>query len=170
MTQLTFRDLLDWAVAHEEGTDTVRAIRYIPARLGMLDHDIATLPADMRFFETSVAGQGYALVSRARNMKSNGRRADSRIRSALRRFLQSKSLLPRPTPAHRQRYTQLMALIEAEEGVPGSGALWNTGRHRSLTILRARANCAPEALNQTEIDRIGREISAEDRCARRSRS
>ena len=124
MTQHTFRDLLDWAVAEGEGTDTLRAIRYIPARLGMLDHDIATLPADMRFFETKIAGQGYALVSRARNMKSNGRRADSRIRSALRRFLQSKALLPCPTPAHRQRYTQLMALIEAEEGVPGAGALW----------------------------------------------
>ncbi|MBR9823989.1 MAG: hypothetical protein GYB51_23655 [Rhodobacteraceae bacterium] len=163
MTQHTFRDLLEWAVAHEEGTDTLRAIRYVPARLGMLDHDIATLPADMRFFETTVAGQGYALVSRARNMKSNGRRADSRIRSALRRFLQSKALLPPPTPAHRQRYTQLMALIEAEEGVPGSGALWTTGRHRSLTILRARANCAPEALTQAEIDRIGREISADGR-------
>jgi len=163
MTQHTFRDLLDWAVAEGEGGDTIRAIRYVPARLGMLDHDIATLPADMRFFETTVAGQGYALVSRARNMKSNGRRADSRLRSALRRFLQSKALLPRPIPAHRQRFTQLMALIEAEEGVPGSGALWNTGRHRSLTILRARANCAPEALTQAEIDRIGREISADDR-------
>ncbi|OOY02790.1 hypothetical protein [Thioclava sp. F28-4] len=163
MTQHTFRDLLDWAIAKGEGADTIRAIQYVPARLGMLDHDIVTLPADMHFFETTVAGHGYALISRAQNMKQNGRRADSRIRAALRRFLQALAVLPAPTPAHRQRYSQLMALIEAEEGVPGSGALWNTGRHRSLVILRARARCAPEELSQSEIDRIGQEVSAKDR-------
>ncbi|MGI3167270.1 hypothetical protein [Pseudooceanicola sp. 200-1SW] len=163
MTQHTFRDLLEWAVAQGASTDTIQAIRHVPARLCMLDDDIVNLPASMRFFETTVAGEGYALVSRARNMKANGRRADSRVRSALRRFLQSKELLPFAAPAHRQRFTQLMEVIAAEEGAAGSGAFWPMGRHRTLTILRARASCAPEALTQDEIDRIGREVSAEGR-------
>lgn len=161
--QYSFKDLLAWAEEEGSGVDTIRAIEKVPARLGLLDRDIGAIPAEMRSFEMDVAGQGYALVSRAKNMKTNGRRMDSRIRAALRQFLQAKAVAPRPSPAHSFRYCELMDLIKAQEGLPGSGALWNIGRHRSLAVLRARAQCAPEALTQVEIERIARDVSAENR-------
>ena len=63
----------------------------------------------------------------------------------------------------RARYAALIEVVAAQEGEPGSGARWNVGRHRSLTVLQARAVVAPEALDQAEIDRIGRAMSAEKR-------
>ena len=157
-------DVLCWARETGEAADAIRALELIPARLGMLDADLGTLPAELAWFERVVAGQGYALVSpRARDKEKTGRRADSRVRALLKRFVAATGGNEPSDPGSRAGYTALMALIETHEGRPGSGARWNIGRHRSLTLLRARARCGPQDLTREEIDRIARELSADKR-------
>ena len=81
-------DVLGWARETGEAADAIRALELIPARLGMLDADLGTLPAELDWFERVVAGQGYALVSpRARDKEKTGRRADSRVRALLKRVV-----------------------------------------------------------------------------------
>lgn len=94
----------------------------------MLDADLASMPADPVRYDRDIAGRGYALVSRAKKMETNGRREDSRVRALLKRF----------QAAH-------------------------LGTTRQNRALRARAALPPEDLTLGEIDRIGREMSA-DKC------
>ncbi|WP_432257105.1 hypothetical protein [Limimaricola sp. AA108-03] len=156
----TLTDVHSWAVAQEEASDAIRALLRVPARLGLLDADLGTIPADLGHFERCIAGQGHALVSRARDMAASGAREDSRLRALLRRYHSARSHTGSTDPAVRARYNALIEIIAAEEGPPGSGARWNTGKHRSLWVLRARARFAPEALTQGEIDRISAEMGA----------
>ena len=156
----TMKDVHDWARQNGECADVLRAVARIPARMGMLDADLASLSADPVRFEREIAGRGYALVGRARNVQANGRREDSRIRALLRRFQADRSGAAPRDEAARARYDALIALIKAHEGPPGSGARWAIGQHRALFGLRARTGLAPEELTQAEIDRIGREMSA----------
>jgi hypothetical protein len=129
----------------------------------MLDADLSSLSADQIGFEQDIAGRGYSLVSQAKNMNSNGKRADSRIRALLKRFYTDRAGTPIKDLAVRARYDALMNIIQTNEGVPGTGSRWGIGRHRRFLGLRARAELAPEDLNQSEIDRIGREMSADKR-------
>ena len=157
------KDVNDWGEANGESDDTMRSLKRVPARLGMLDADLASLSADPVRYDLDIAGRGYALVSRAENMEKNGRREDSRVRTLLKRF-QAAHLGSTPqNVAVRARYDALMDLIKVNEGKPGSGKRWNIGRHRSFCALRARATVAPENLTQEEIDRIGRGMSADKR-------
>ncbi|MEY8843518.1 hypothetical protein AB9K41_31220 [Cribrihabitans sp. XS_ASV171] len=157
------KDVEDWAVAQGESADTLRSLRRIPARLGMLDADLASLSADPVRYDLDIAGKGYALVSRARDTEKSGRREDSRVRALLKRFNEDHRGTPPQNLKVRARYDALMDLIEANEGKPGSGKRWNIGRHRSFYALRARAAVAPENLTQEEIDRLGREMSTDKR-------
>lgn len=159
----TFRDVDAWAIETGEPKDTVRSLRRIPARLGLLDADMGSLSADPVRFEKEIAGQGYARVSCARDKKAAGRREDSRIRALLKRYHAAQVGTGLRDEALRARYSALMSVIAEHEGQPGSGALWNIGRHRSLCGLRARARKAPEDLTQTEVDRIGREMTSNKR-------
>ncbi len=155
----------NWAVQANESVDAIRSLERIPARLGMLDADLASLSASLPEFERLVAGKGYAVVSRARNVHANGRRMDARIRALLRRYWASQDG-HETIPQHvRDRWTDLMNLIKEHEGLPGSGSRWNIGRHRSFCGLRARAFASPEGMSQDEVDRIGREMSADKRKA-----
>lgn len=157
------KDVDAWGAANGESDDTMRSLRRVPARLGMLDADLASLSADPVRYDRDVAGRGYALASRAKNMEKNGRREDSRVRALLKRFQAAHLGTTPQNPAVRARYSALMDLIEAHEGKPGAGKRWNIGRHRSLCVLRARATVPPEKLSQKEIDRISREMSAQKR-------
>lgn len=150
----TLLDARDWSVATAESPDAIRCLEKAPARLGLLDCDLATLPAGLVSFERNIAGRGYALVGRAKNVVATGRRADSRVRALLRRFWTQFDGSGVRSEAATARWTALIGLIAAQEGRPGSGKRWNMGRHRSLTILRARSGLAPEALVQMEVDRI----------------
>ena len=161
----TLKDVYDWAVARNEAAESIRCLLKIPARLGLIDSDLGSLPATISDFERHVAGVGYAMVGSPKNIDENGRRMDARIRALLKRFWAEGS--EAGAVDVRRRWTALMSLIEAEEGKPGSGKRWNIGRHRSLSILRSRATMPPEALTQVEIDRIGREVSADKRKALR---
>lgn len=40
------KDVDEWVEANGESADTMRSLRRDPARLGMLDADLASLPAD----------------------------------------------------------------------------------------------------------------------------
>ncbi|WCE68620.1 hypothetical protein PL335_16725 (plasmid) [Sulfitobacter faviae] len=62
--------------------------------------------------------------------------------------------------AVRARYSALMPVIAEHEGQPGSVALWSIGR---LCVLCAKARKAPEDLTQTDIDRIGPEMTSNKR-------
>jgi len=157
------KDVDHWGEATGESADTMRALRRVPARLGMLDADLASLSADVVRYDLDIAGRGYGLVSRAKDMEKNGRREDSRVRALLKRFQAAHLGITPQNQAVRARYDAFMDLIEENEGEPGSGKRWNIGRHRSLCALRARAAVAPENLTQEEIDRIGREMSADKR-------
>lgn len=156
-------DVHDWATAEAESSDAIRALLRVPARLGLLDADLGTIPADLGHFERRIAGQGLALVSRAKDMAKSGAREDSRLRALLRRYHAACSGSGPTDPQVRARYEALIAIVAAEEGPPGSGARWNIGKHRLLWTLRARTRLAPEALTQAEIDRIGAEMSADKR-------
>jgi len=159
------RKFLDWAVDHGEGSNTIRAIRRIPARLDMPDGGLLALPEGLVHFERKIAGTGYRVFKRAKDRDVAGRCEDSRIRAALRRYHSRTAPLLPDDRSVRDRYETLIGLIAAEEGLPGSGARWSVGCHRSLIILRARARCAPEALTQAEIDRIGRGMPRDQRKA-----
>lgn len=150
------KKFLDWAVDHGEGSNTIRAIRRIPARLGRPDGGLVALPEGLVHFERQIAGTGYRVFKRTKDRGAAGRCEDSRIRAALKRYHSRTAPLLPDDRSVRDRYDTLIGLIAAEEGLPGSGARWSIGCHRSLIILRARARCAPEALTQAEIDRIGR--------------
>lgn len=162
-TPAYLHDVQDWATAQNENPDAIRALRRVPARLGLIDADLGTIPADLGHFERRIAGQGHALVSRASDMAASGAREDSRLRALLRRYHAARSETGVASPAVRARYDALIALVTAEEGPPGSGARWNSGKHRRLWVLRARAGLAPEALTQAEIDRISAEMGADKR-------
>ncbi|WP_157933061.1 hypothetical protein [Roseovarius salinarum] len=157
------KDVEEWGEANGESDDTMRSLRRVPARLGLLDADLASISANPVRYDREVAGRGYALVSRAKNIEKNGRREDSRVRALLKRFQAAHLGIVPQNRIVRARYDALVELIEANEGKPGSGKRWNIGRHRSLCALRARATVAPESLTQEEIDRIGREMSADKR-------
>nr|WP_111298255.1 hypothetical protein [Paracoccus saliphilus] len=159
----TLLDVRNWAIQANQPADAVRSLERVPARLGMLDADLASLPSGIAEFERLVAGRGYALVGNAKDIKSNGRRMDSRIRALLRRYWASQEGFE-AVPQHiRGRWSELMDLIKVHEGLPDSGSRWTIGRHRSLCGLRSRARVVPEDLTQNEVDRIGREMSADKR-------
>lgn len=159
-TPTNLHDVHGWATAQDESPDAIRALLRVPARLGLLDADLGTIPADLGHFERRIAGQGHALVSRAKDMAASGAREDSRLRALLRRYHAARSGTGPTDPHVRARYDALIEIVAAEEGLPGSGARWNSGKHRLLWTLRARARLAPGVLTQAEIDRIGAEMSA----------
>lgn len=159
----TLRDVRAWALANDEAPDTLRSLEKIPARLGLVDADLASLSARLSDFERMVAGRGYALSSQAANMEKNGRRMDSRVRALLARFWSKFEGCTKPDPGVWARWQALMSVIAAHEGLPGSGCRWNIGRHRTFAALRARAEAAPEDMTQEEVDRIGRLMSADKR-------
>jgi len=156
-------DVQDWATAQAESPDAIRALLRVPARLGLIDADFGTIPADLGHFERRIAGQGHALVSRAKDMAVSGAREDSRLRALLRRYHAARSETGATSPAVRARYDALIEIVRAEEGPPGAGARWTSGQHRRLWVLRARATLVPEALTQAEIDRISTEMGADKR-------
>ena len=156
----TLAHVRDWALQTQEPADAIKSLLKIPARLGMIDADLSSLPANLAEFDRNVAGKGYALVGNPKNVEANGRRMDSRVRALLRRFWFAYDRSGQSCPIARARWNELIAIIEKLEGKPGSGSRWNIGRHRSLTILRARANCAPKDLTQVVINEIGRAMSS----------
>ncbi len=110
------KKFLDWAVDHGEGSNTIRAIRRIPARLGMPDGGLVALPEGLVHFERQIAGTGYRVFKRAKDRDVAGRCEDSRIRAALKRYHSRTAPLLPDDRSVRDRYDTLIGLIAAEEG------------------------------------------------------
>lgn len=154
----TLADLLSWAEAEGEPSDALYELRKVPARLGLAEGDLGTLPADRGLFERKIAPAPYGPVSRARDLKKARERGNSRLRALLTRYLVAQSL--RPIARGRADWDRMIAFVQAREGFVERGAPFTTGTHRSLLILRARVACPPAEFDQAEVARIGRELSA----------
>ncbi|WP_230374331.1 hypothetical protein [Pontivivens ytuae] len=85
------------------------------------------------------------------------------MRGLLRQYLDVGGLTVAADPRDRAAWTALADIIAANEGPPQTGRRWNTGRHRTLSVLRARCRCAPGDVTQKEIDRISGEATVKDR-------
>jgi integrase len=162
-TTATCADVLAWAKASGENADAIRELERVPARLGLLDADLGLVPADPGFFEASIAPTAFALVSKAQNQKDARRRANSRLRSLLRRYHAAHAAPSEPKAATTPEWDRLVDFVRSNEGFPGRGALFSRSTHRALYIFVARARCAPADLDQAEIDRIAAACSAEKR-------
>lgn len=150
-----------WATERDDDRDALYELMKIPARLGMHDEDLGLVPADLRYFENVIAPSGYAAVSKAANLDAARRRGNARVRALLKRYFAATSHTA-PTD-HRGDWDALINHVEALEGFPDRGARFSTGTSRALTTLRARAQCAPAALDQAEVDRIAWEASSDKR-------
>jgi len=162
ITTATLFDVLSWAEAVGEDRDAIRELRRVPARLGLVDEDLPLVPADLGFFEASVAPTAYALVSQARDQLGARQRANSRLRALLGRFHAARAGLPRKTGGDAG-WGQLVDYVKKHEGFVDRGARFTKGRSRSLAMLRARATSAPDALDQEAIDRMAAGCSADKR-------
>ena len=161
-TTTTLADVLSWAEVVGENPDAIRELRRVPGRLGLVDDDLPLIPADPSFFEASIAPTAYAIVSNAVDQKGGRQRANSRLRALLRRFRNAHSVAPTKA-AGGNAWDRLVDYVKANEGFTDRGACFPRGRHKSLAMLRARASCAPAALNQAVIDRIAAGCSADKR-------
>ena len=73
----TLYDVKIWAEANGESYDAICEIAKVPARLGLHDDDLASVPACPLHFEEVVAESGYAAVSKSKNLKAARRRGNS---------------------------------------------------------------------------------------------
>jgi hypothetical protein len=157
----TMNDVRLWAREHDDHRDALYELMKVPARLGMHDDDLGLIPADIRYFESSIAPSSYALVSKAADLDAARRRGNGRVRALLQRFHGTAAL---PVPANaRADWTALIDYVKAGEGFLDRGAYFTTGASRALTTLRARARCRPADLDQAEVDRIAADASSEKR-------
>jgi len=159
-TGATLGDVLVWARETGEKSDAIYELEKIPARMGMTDADIGMIPADLGHFEKVIAPAPYGAVSNAGDLKTARQRGNSRVRALLKRFFHAGD---RSDADVRASYDALIAQVEALEGFPARGAVFPTGRHKSLFALRARCRVALRDLNQREIDRIWDDATSEKR-------
>ncbi|OOY07011.1 hypothetical protein [Thioclava sp. F36-7] len=156
-------DVLAWAKESNQSYDAIRELEKVPARLAMIDDDIGMIPADLGYFDRHIAPSSYGPVARrAKDLAKSRSTGNSRVRALLRRFHEAQAGAG-PERAGRSDWDRLIELVQAHEGFAEEGARFAHGRHRSLFVLRARANCAPQDLDQSEIERISGEISASTR-------
>lgn len=157
----TLYDVKVWAEANGESYDAICEITKVPARLGLHDDDLASVPACLWHFESVVAESGYATVSKSKNLKDARRRGNSRIRNLLKRYHGVASATANGTD--RAAWDAVIAHIEGQEGFVDSGARFTKGASKALWILRARAGCAPSVLDQSRVDILNRSVTAEKR-------
>lgn len=158
----TLADVLAWGEAAGEDYHALCELRKAPARLGLTDGDLALLPADMGYFERTIAPSSYAAVSRSRNIDAARRRGNARLRALLIRYAEARE--PRASDDQgRADWDALIAWVEERSSPPGRGGRFQTGTARALYMLRARSGCAPQDLTQADVDRIAREVHADRR-------
>ena len=157
----TCGDVLNWARSVGESRDAIYELEKVPARMGMADHDIGLIPADLVHFHHVIAGTPYGVVSGAHDLEKARRRGNSRLGKLLERFHaahgSSKSRVVFAT------FDPVIEAVKMREGFTDEGADFATSTHKSLFALRARCHVALDALDQAEIDRIFREATTEKR-------
>ena len=70
-------DVLAWAEATDETYDAICELRKVPARLGLVDDDLAVLSADLAHFEKKIAIASYAAVSKSTNLDAARKRGNA---------------------------------------------------------------------------------------------
>ncbi|PJE37483.1 site-specific integrase [Pseudooceanicola lipolyticus] len=148
-----FPDFLDWAKETGESRDTVYEIEKVAARLDLTEEELDLVPADLGYFEKVIAVSAYGAVSRSKNLDTARKRGNSRVRSALQRFLLARGH-DTPDTGARASYDKAIKFIVENEGFVDSGALFTTSTHRPFLLVRARARLALPDLDQAEFDRL----------------
>lgn len=149
----TFLDFLDWARETGENRDTVYEIEKISTRLDLTGEELDLVPADLSYFEKVVAVSPYGAVSRSKNLDAARKRGNSRVRSALQRFLAACGH-DTPDASIRASYDKAIGFITENEGFVERGALFSTSTHRPFLLVRARARVGLPDLDQVEFDRL----------------
>ncbi|WP_417809110.1 site-specific integrase [Thioclava sp.] len=157
-----FPDFLDWARETDESRDTVYEIEKVAARLDLTEEELDLVPADLGYFEKVIAVSAYGAVSRSKNLDTARKRGNSRVRSALQRFLAARGHVS-PDIGARASYDKAIGFIVENEGFVDSGALFTTGTHRPFLLVRARARLALSDLDQAEFDRLWHDATSEGR-------
>ncbi|WP_370286233.1 site-specific integrase [Pseudooceanicola nanhaiensis] len=157
-----FHEFLDWARETGESRDTVYEIEKVAARLDLTEEELDLVPVDLGYFERVIAASPYGAVSRSNDLDAARKRGNSRVRTALKRFLAARGLQA-PDAAVRAGYDRAIGFIVENEGFVDSGALFTTSTHRPFLLVRARARLALPDLDQAEFDRLWRDATPDGR-------
>lgn len=148
-----FSDFLNWAAESGESRDTVYEIQKVSARLGLTMEELDQVPAEPVYFEKVIAGSAYGAVSRSQDLEKARNRGNSRLRSALNRFLAAGGYQTQDGTI-RGSYDRAIEFIEKNEGFIERGAFFTTNTHRPFLLVRARARLGLPDLDQGEFDRL----------------
>ncbi|MGB3795557.1 MAG: hypothetical protein WA957_04560 [Alteraurantiacibacter sp.] len=159
---LTFRDFLRWAKENGESRDTICEIEKVAARLDLTNEELDQVPADPNYFEKVIAVSAYGAVSRSKDLEKARKRGNSRVRSALQRFLLARGHVT-PDSGIRVSYDKAIEFIVENEGFIDDGALFTTSTHKPFLLVRARACLALPHLDQEEFDRLCHEATPDSR-------
>jgi len=157
-----FSDFLEWAKAIGEHRDTIYEIVKVGARLDLTEEELDQIPADLKYFEKVVALSPYGAVSRSKNLDTARKRGNSRVRSALQRFLAARGHETSDATV-RVSYDRAIDFIVDNEGFLERGALFTTSTHRPFLLVRARARVDLPDLDQAEFDRLWHDATPDGR-------
>jgi hypothetical protein len=158
----TIADFLEWAKEAGENRDTIYEIEKIAPRLDLTDDELDQVPADLGYFEKVIAVSPYGAVSRSRDLEKARNRGNSRVRSALQRFLAARGH-EAPDADIRASYDRAIDFIVDNEGFVDRGALFTTSTHRPFLLVRARSAVRLPDLDQAEFDRLWRDATPDGR-------
>lgn len=161
-TGATFSDFLEWAKEAGENRDAIYEIEKVAPRLDLTHEELDQVPADLVYFEKVVAPSPYGAVSRSKDLEKARNRGNSRVRSALQRFLAARGY-ETPDAAVRASHDQAIAFIIDNEGFVDRGALFSTSSHKPFLLVRARARVSLPHVDQAEFDRLWHDATSEGR-------
>jgi len=157
-----FPDFLEWAKENGENRDTIYEIEKVATRLDLTEEELDLVPADLGYFEKVIAVSAYGAVSRSKDLDTARKRGNSRVRSALQRFLAVRGHVTSNADV-RESYDKAIAFIVENEGFVDSGALFTTSTHKPFLLVRARTRLALPHLDQEEFDRLWHDATPDGR-------
>ncbi|WP_148234703.1 MULTISPECIES: site-specific integrase [Rhodobacterales] len=157
-----FSEFLDWAKEADESRDTVYEIEKVATRLDLTKEELDLIPAELGYFEKVIAVSPYGAVSRSKNLEQARNRGNSRVRSALQRFLGARGHVTSNADIQTS-YDKAIAFIEENEGFVDRSALFSTSTHKPFLLVRARARLALPHLDQEEFDRLWHDATPDGR-------
>ncbi len=157
-----FPAFLNWAKETGERRDTIYEIEKVAARLNLTDDELDLIPANLGYFEKVIAVSSYGAVSQSKDLEKARNRGNSRVRTALERFLASHGHAT-PDASVRTNYDQAINFIVDNEGFVERGALFTTSTHKPFLLVRARARLGLPDLDQAEFDRLWHDATPNSR-------
>jgi integrase len=147
----TIADVVVWATDANLHRDTIYELRKIAARLGITEEDLSAIPADLFYFETSIAPTPYGSVSNASNIEAARKRGNSRLRSCLKKFGGSK---PNLCSDVSESFLKLIEAVKDREGFSACGADLPTCQHLPIYTLRRLSRVPLANLDQAEVNQM----------------